>query len=348
MKKIKVFHGLQNYGTQAGLLADGIRKRGHAAISVSFPDRFNRIIDVEFLYGGGFFTKCLKHSWNWIRRLRWFFKYNTFHFYYGTSLFPCHLDFRLYRIFRKRVICHYLGKDVALYRESIENHCITNMSYSCGDHDRALKNDELIKKRLKFESKYADKQLVCSPIYSEFVDGADFLPLAIDLSSYKFMPLPMQDVIKIMHAPTCRLNKGTAFIIKAIEKLQTEGFCIEFMLCEEIAHSELREKYYECDIFIDQVLMGYGTAAIEAMACGRPTVSYLREGLFSDELFPGGIPIINGSRDTIYSVLKEMLLSRDDLPRIGAESRRFVELNHDVTVLAERLERMYKQLHSQS
>jgi hypothetical protein len=346
--KIKVFHGLVNYGTQAGLLAEALRERGITSISVSQPDRFSRMIDVELLHGGSLFIKITRHSWNWMRRIGWFFKYNTFHFYYGTSLFPAHLDFRLYKIFGKVVVCHYLGKDVKLYRETIEKYRISNMAYSCGDHDAALRKDEVIKRRLKLESKYADKQLVCSPVYSEFVDGADFIPLAIDLSPYEFRPLPMQDVVKIMHAPTCRLNKGTAFIIEAVEKLQAEGFCIELMLCEDISHDELREKYYECDIFIDQVLGGYGTAAIEAMACGRPTISYLRTALFSDELFVGGIPIIRANGDTIHQVLKETLLNKTDLPQIGVDSRRFVELNHDVVAFAERLEKMYEQLHSNS
>lgn len=76
-KRLKVFHGLVNYGTQAGLFAQELRKLGIEAISVSFPDPYKRLIDVELLTGGNLFQKIIKHSWNWIRRFYWFFKFNT-------------------------------------------------------------------------------------------------------------------------------------------------------------------------------------------------------------------------------------------------------------------------------
>ena len=51
-KELRVFHGLVNYGTQAGLFARALREAGVEAISVAFPDPFKRHIDVELLHGG--------------------------------------------------------------------------------------------------------------------------------------------------------------------------------------------------------------------------------------------------------------------------------------------------------
>jgi len=63
------------------------------------------------------------------------------------------------------------------------------------------------------------------------------------------------------------------------------------LLVENISHSELKEKYKECDIFVDQIVGGwYGTASIEAMAIGRPTVCFLRESYFEYIDFGPSIP----------------------------------------------------------
>ena len=60
-KKRKVFHGLVNYGTQAGMLARGLRKRGWDATSYEWDDSFDREIDFN-----------LKKEMSKIRVIRWF------------------------------------------------------------------------------------------------------------------------------------------------------------------------------------------------------------------------------------------------------------------------------------
>ena len=347
-KKLKVFHGLVNYGTQAGFFAEELRKNGIDALSVSQYDPYKRKIDVELLYGGNIAEKIVKHSWNLVRRFYWFFRYNTFHFYYGSSLFPKQLDLPLYELFGKKVVHHYLGKDVMTYKESVTKYKISNMAYSSGPEKEALAKDERLKKRLAYESKFSSLQLVCSPIYLEFVPGSTLLPLAIDLSKYKYVPKKVvPDQIEIMHAPTSRANKGTQFIIEAIDRLKKhDKFNIKFTLCENISHSELMKRYESCDIFVDQVLVGYGTAAIEAMAIGRPTISYIRKIHFNEEHFPTGIPIISANRDTIYEVLKRILQKKEDLIEIGEESRKFVENYHDLEMLTNKLIEFYKDIHS--
>lgn len=341
MKKLKVFHGLVNYGTQAGLFAKELRSQGVDAISVSYPDKFKRQIDVELLHGGNYLEKLFKHSWNWVRRFYWFFRYNTFHFYYGTSLLPSHADLPFYKLFGKKLVFHYLGKDVKLYKSSVEKYKISNMAFSSGTPEEALIKDKKKLRRLKKETKYADLQLVCSPIYSEYVKGSQLLPLAIDLKNYKYAPKSVGEKTIVLHAPTSRANKGTSFIISAVKRLKSENFDLDLKICENISHEDLMKEYVCCDVFVDQVLGGYGTAAIEAMAIGRPTISYLRDIHFNEENFPGGIPIIRAHKDSIYEVLKETVEKKVEFPEIGLKSRKFVEKYHDISQLSKKLIELY-------
>lgn len=341
-KKLKVFHGLVNYGTQAGLFAKELRKHGIDAISVSYPDPYKRLIDVELLYGGNIIQKILKHLWNWIRRFYWFCSFNTFHFYFGSTLFPKQWDLRFYKFFRKKVIMEYLGYDVQLYQYSLNKYKITNVEFY-KPHLESIIADQIKIKRLKYESKYLDKQIVCAPYLSEFVPNSIILPLAIDLDKYIFSPRPVPvNEIVIMHAPTDFNNKGTSFIIDAIDKLINEEYNIKKLIIENVKHDELINKYLECDIFIDQVLGGwYGTAAVEAMALGRPTLCFIREEYFRYIDYGEKIPIINANPTNIYEVLKKTIENKNLLPEIGYKSRKFVEEIHDLKKLTIKLISIY-------
>lgn len=345
MSRIKVFQGLVNYGTQAGFFSKALREKGIPSISVTFPDQYRRQIDVELLHGGSFFQKLLKHSYNKARMIYWFFKYNTFHFYFGKTLLKNQRDLPLYHLFGKKVIMEYLGYDVQLYQYSIDKYELTNVRFYKDVKTSKLSDDKKIK-RLKYETQYINKQLVCAPYLSEFVTGSEVLPLAIDLSKYQYSPkMISENEIVIMHAPTNRGNKGSEFILAALNTLIAEGYNIRILLVENISHDELKLKYKECDIFIDQIVVGwYGTASIEAMAIGRPTCCFIRESYFEHIDYGQKIPIINVLPTTVYDVIKDLILNKDKLAEIGLNSRRFVEEVHDLKIVTDKLIDIYNKL----
>ncbi len=347
VKKLKVFHGLVNYGTQAGLFAKELRKQEIQAISVTYLDKFKRQTNIELLFGGNILQKIYKYSWNLIRRFYWFFKFNTFHFYFGTTLFPRQLDLPLYKLFGKKVIMEYLGYDVQLYQKSSEKYELTNVK-SYYSHEESIKLDKKKIKRLKWETKYLDKQLVCAPYISEFVPKSEVLPLAIDLTEYEFKSRAVPcDGLVILHAPTHRGNKGTEFILRSISELKKSGYNIKLDLIENISHKELKTKYLEADIFIDQIVGGwYGTAAIEAMALGIPTVCFIRTSYFEYINYGNEIPIVNADPRNLTNVLKNLIDNKELLPKIGKLSREFVNKYHNLEIITERLIKIYKELHS--
>lgn len=345
-KKIKVFHGLVNYGTQAGFFSRELRNQGIESLSIVYPDSFKRQADLQLLFGGNFITKVVRHSLNYIKRIKCFFYFNTFHFYYGTSLFPYQLDLPLYKLFGKKVIMEYLGTDCQLYEYSIKKYKWTNSFGRFPLKQDGLNNDKIITKRLKRESGYIDKKFVCAPLYSEFVNKSTVLPLAIDISDFNFSPLEKKDKLRIMHAPTHRGFKGSDYILEALNKLIEEGYPLEIDLVEGVTHLELKNRYLKCDIFIDQILAGwYGTASIEAMAIGRPVICFMRNDYFKEIDYNIDIPIISADPDSIYDVLKETInFPFERLQEIGVSSRKFVEEIHDVKKVTKKLIGEYKAL----
>lgn len=344
-KELKVFHGMVNYGTQAGYFSRGLREKGIVAISVAGPDKIKRSCDITLESHRGRPNRIANIFIDILQRIRWFKKYNIFHFYFGTTLFPYQIDLPFYKIFRKKVVMEYLGYDVQLYKYSIDKYRITNVKYYHSKYE-SLKADRRKLIRLNFEKYFLDKQLVCAPYLSEFVPKSEVLPLAIDLNDYEYSPKAAPgDEIIIMHAPTNRGNKGTKYIIGAIQRLKDKGIKIRFMLVENISHAELRKRYKECDIFIDQILGGwYGTASVEAMAIGRPTVCFLRESYFAYIDYSASIPIINANPDNLYEVLINVIRRKGDLPEIGKKSREFVENIHSLDKCVDKLIGIYEKL----
>jgi glycosyltransferase involved in cell wall biosynthesis len=343
-KKLKVFQGLINYGSQAWLFAKNLREHNITALSVSFPDYLKRHCDIELLYGGNFFQKLIRHLWNWIRRFYWFFKFNTFHFYYGSSLFPRQWDLPCYRLLGKKVIMHYLGNDVQGFKQTVEKYKWTNMHGFMGDDD-PVEYDRRIASRLAYESRYADLQIVGGPYLSEFVENSIVIPLAIDIDEYNYAEPPYNETLVALHAPTHRGFKGTEYILAAVERLISEGYPLKLNLVENSLHSRMKDEHIKADFFIDQLMAGwYGAASLEAMALGRPVICSLRKSYFEHIDYGNKIPVIHADPDCVYESIKYLIENREKLPEIGRACRKFVEEVHDVRRLTDTMLEYYKKI----
>ena len=351
-KKLKVFHGLVNYGTQAGFFSQELRKKGVDSVSVIRYDPSERIADVKLLKTAAFPKRFFPRIYNMLIKLYYFLKCNTFHFYFGQTLLPNQWDLPLYRIFGKKVIFEFLGYDIRNYKFLVSRYNLPSnhpLSIHQEEHDR------MIRKRLEFEDKYVDYKLCCLPSHFRLAEAFNskidqLLPLAIDIEKYQFTEQnikPENEPLIILHAPTNRILKGTDLIIESISQLKNDGYNIELRIVEGITHEQLMDEYKKCDIFIAQVGLGwYGTVALEAMAIGRPTCAYIDEQIFDYIDYSNDIPVININKDTIYSVLKELIESKDKLFEIGLRSRKFVENYHDIRIVTDQLIQVYQKVWS--
>lgn len=347
-KKLKVFHGTVNHGTQAGLFAQELRNHGVKAISVVRNHFAKRQTDVELLHGGNYVQRILKYLWNHINLFYWFFEYNTFHFYAGNTLLSKRRDLPFYKLFGKKVIIEYTGNDIRHYKTLVDRY---NLPKEHSFYKQMEEHDSKTAKKLNYQKKYLDYKLCCSPTHMDFAKSYGYqineiLPLAIDISKINYTSLTYKnkkELLTILHAPTKRIFKGTKYIEEAINQLKDEGYNIHFKIVEGISHSELFKEYKNCDIFIDQISVGwYGTAALEAMAFGRPTCAFIDQRYFQYIDYSDEIPVINIDRVNVTDKIRELVENRADLPKIGAKSREFVEKHHDVVKVTKKLIDIYQ------
>lgn len=92
----------------------------------------------------------------------------------------------------------------------------------------------------------------------------------------------------------------------------------------------------------DQFIGGaYGYTALEAMALGRPVLSFVRSPELVDA--PDECPIINTTPDTLEEVLTWVLDNRPRLAAIGDQGTCYVQRWHSVDAVALRLGGLYRE-----
>ena len=113
--------------------------------------------------------------------------------------------------------------------------------------------------------------------------------------------------------------KGTRYVKETIELLSRD-YDFEFVAPERIPHAEAQALLSNADIVIDQLILGvYGVLSIESMALGKPVIDFLRADMISQ--YPTGMPVINASREDLYTVLAGLLSSPHRLNEIGKAGR---------------------------
>ena len=235
---------------------------------------------------------------------------DVFHFYFGLTLLPKSIQFPLLRALRKRSVMHFLGSDI-----------------------RGKSQAELA------WAQRAGARVVGSYDAIRWVPDAQVIPPGIDLSTILPVPPTGRDRPLVVHAPSSRARKGTEHVVAACAELN-----VDLEIVEGLDHREAFERYRRADVIVDQLNAGwYGVFAIEAMALGKPVVTFLHDEAVqrTEEAFGVKVPIVNATKETLAAALRPVAESPEERRRVGAASRTYVEQVHDVERVADRLLALY-------
>ena len=143
--------------------------------------------------------------------------------------------------------------------------------------------------------------------------------------------------------------KGTHAIVPAVERLQSEGFPCRLLSPTNMKNIELRYVQAQADVIVVSVIPtpGYGATAREGMMLGVPVICPINRNLFDPENIPAHItevPLVYATEETIYEVLKNLLLDEEKRRQLGEAGRRFALKWHSAGACAERYEAVYDRL----
>jgi glycosyltransferase involved in cell wall biosynthesis len=146
--------------------------------------------------------------------------------------------------------------------------------------------------------------------------------------------------LRIAHAPNHTHFKGSSYLEAMIDKLRGEGHEIEYVKVQGVPNSDVIRLFGNADIVADQFIGGaYGYTALEAMARGKPVLTYVRSSDLVEAV--DECPLLNTTPDNLEDVLRWCLANRERLPAIGAQGTAYVHRWHTVDAVAERLARLY-------
>jgi glycosyltransferase involved in cell wall biosynthesis len=293
--------------------AEALRRRGVDARLVVF-ERYKLHPEADWSLDAPSNSLLLsRQARQWAALARLLPKTDVFHFHFGLTLVPQSLQFPILRAVRKKSVMHYLGSDI-----------------------RGKTPEQLA------YGKKADAQVVGSYDAIRWVPEAEVIPPGIDLARIRPEPPSDRERPLIVHAPSSRRRKGTEHVLAAVE-----GLNADLELVEGLHHDEAFERYRAADIVVDQLNAGwYGLFAIEAMALGKPVVTFLHDEAVrrTEEATGARVPLVSATAETLREALRPLVADAARRRQVGAESRAYVEQVHDLGRVTDRLLDLYARL----
>lgn len=340
MKSPKILIAGHEIGGQMKLLAEAMRRRGLMAHSAAFNNDFRKFENDIYINPkglGGVFRKFAFF-------LRALYCYDVFYFFWGVSLLNIwrfhNLDLPVIKFLGKKIVIHFRGTDVVniqYYKNLLANRIRAEI-----DHKIPRSRPDQIRK-IKIWEKYADHILVSTPDLLFVSPRALLFPQIIRTSDWaihqkKTYTFEKEVVIRIAHAPTRRLTKGTDTVIEVVQALKEDGYNIELVLIENVPYKEMQPLLAQCDIGIDQLVHGwYGKIAVEMMALGLPVICFIDDNLRKPE---NDLPLINADISSLKRVLRDTISNPALRQQAGEKGIKYVQTHHDADTEADKLLRM--------
>lgn len=318
--------------------------------------------------GDGYFVTEIKR----LLALRYIFQFDVIFFNFGSTLFrPLalrrrpgwslkfylgaraymayaavmqRLELGLLRLLGRRILVQYQGDD-ARQGDYCLAHYESSPATEVDEHYYYPESDRYKRRQIRLFERYSQGIYALNPdLLNVLPAKAKFLPYThIDLAEWPatFPAWTSDRPLRIGHAPTHRGVKGTSYFLASLDRLRQEGYDFDLVIIEKMSQAEAKAVYKSLDVVLDQLFVGwYGGLAVEAMALGKPVVTYIRQ----EDLrhipteMREELPVIRTTVQTLDVDLKKLLeLSRNEFVELGQRSRAYVERWHDPETVARHL-----------
>ncbi len=296
---------------------------------MNFIDSGNIDLDSYFFYS-------LKSFVKYIYFVKSIFNFKIFHYHFGGRLFNEFNELEVLKSCKRKIIGHFHGCDIRIKSYNIENYEI-NVCNDCEWTCNEFKNMD----NYNNFKKYADKLIIAIPDIIDFCPDAELILNPCFYPINKYEKNKKDDVITIIHCASYRKWKGSDYLIKACDTLNKEGYKINLIIVENTPHNEAMKIYDTADIAVDQLVHGwYGVFALEMLARGITTLSFIRENLL---IYSDKCPIINADKNNIYFKLKDLLDTKSYLSENSKNANiNYVKRVHSNDAIADKLLILYK------
>lgn len=261
-------------------------------------------------------------------------RYEVVHFHFMVTMTRGGWEVPLLKRMDRRVVAHFRGCEARNREANMRLHPSMNICQVC-DYNATVCTSPISLHRRRLAERWADATLVTTPDMLDFMPTATvssfFAPEGIEPSSRE--PWDGSRPLKLVHVTNHPGIEGTERIRQAVEALCARGFQIDFVYLRNVSHADVMRAIHDADLAIGKMKMGYyANSQIESMACGVPTITWIRPEFMTDALRESGFIICH--IDELEATLMDYLSDPAALGRKRELARRSILDLHDSDEIA--------------
>jgi hypothetical protein len=278
-------------------------------------------------------------------------RFDLFHFYYDGGLWygmgivgPARwLELPLLRLAGKRIIASAYGADVRV-RALSEMWQPYNICRECPEPGKHCVCDAgLGARRTKHFRDWSNALLAMGDMH-DYVFGSrlDFLYWPINVREVPYVGAkPHDGPVRIVHSPNHRYFKGTKYFEAAVASLRAKGHNVELDIVERVSNEEAKRRYAQADIVAAQCVIGWvGYTEIEAMAAGKPVLTWLRSPAYLAHT--SDCPLVSANPAEVEAALERLVCDGALREELGRRSRDYVERHWSFEALKPQYEALHR------
>lgn len=275
-------------------------------------------------------------------------RYDVFIFTFGKSLFYVNYDLIILKKLRKKIIMN-------IGHGSDSRPPYLDGSFHEKSIDEIVKLTKKLKKTIERIEKYSDI-IICHPYTAHFLKRkfVNWFAIGIPYVLTKFDQLLKienteisRNFLRILHAPSNPVFKGTYEIREIINGLVKKGYKIEYVEKSNVSNLEILKEIAKCDLIIDQLYSDtpLPTLAGEAACLRKPAIvcgyeiEKLKELYIPNEMVP---PSLNPRPEDLEKFIKYFYFNKHYIDEIGKKLNEYVRKNLDAYKVAEKYELIIK------
>lgn len=232
------------------------------------------------------------------------------------------------------IVCYWCGSDIRSTKRMHELEAATgmpNISTYIGERNALLEStewDDLKRRIADVSSRYA------TAMFSNTVDHLSYLTVGTEPFLYFLADEPLAhpdkfsdlSTIRVVHATTAPVIKGTPLVRAAVAQLKAEGYEFEYRELIGVTNAEVKDALGRAHIVLNQ-FYGFSPAVFgaEALAAGCAVMMSADEHVETDLPTGSNECWVVTKHHQVYSNLKQLLDDPTQLEGIGQRGRAWAE-----------------------
>jgi glycosyltransferase involved in cell wall biosynthesis len=238
------------------------------------------------------------------------------------------------------------------------------IGHAHGSDLRSTLNHPVWGRVVRYNLAKCDKVIVSTPdilgIAKKFRDDAVYLPNPVDMELFYPKPLMSHGGRKrVLIASDSNWSvKGTDIAIKALSRMKDDvevsiiaygkdfdktialasSLGLRLNVLPKVPHERLNEYFWNADVVLDQFKLGsLGMVSLEAIACGRPVITYVSSEYSEYRNFP--LKDVNNIEEIVTAIT-------DASFELWQKEYNYLEKNHKSEAIVKRLVDVYNEVYS--